>query len=168
MAKDPKRQLLGQIARQKGQLFEQRLDSSFAYYRERGYALIEKTPEPMKVIKPEGNGRFLACYTKKAQVDYKGVLKGGREILIEAKFTSADRMEQNRVLETQQAYMEAHQALGARCYVVIGFSSGNVYKIQWDVWKNMKQFFGRKYVKEDDIQKFKVKTAWNGTLFLLD
>ena len=26
----------------------------------------------MKVIKPEGNGRFLACYTKKAQVDYKG------------------------------------------------------------------------------------------------
>ena len=59
MAKDPKRQLLGKIARQKGQYFEQRLDSTFDYYRERGYALIEKTPEPMKVIKPEGNGRFL-------------------------------------------------------------------------------------------------------------
>ena len=50
MAKDPKRQLLGKIARQKGQYFEQRLDGSFEYYRERGYALIEKTPEPMKVI----------------------------------------------------------------------------------------------------------------------
>ena len=68
MAKDPKRQLLGKIARQKGQYFEQRLDSTFDYYRDRGYALIEKTPEPMKVIKPEGNGRFLACYTKKAQI----------------------------------------------------------------------------------------------------
>ena len=29
MAKDPKRQLLGKIARQKGQYFEQRLDGSF-------------------------------------------------------------------------------------------------------------------------------------------
>ena len=67
MAKDPKRQLLGKIARQKGQYFEQRLDSTFDYYRERGYAEIEKTPEPMKVIKPEGNGRFPACYTTKAQ-----------------------------------------------------------------------------------------------------
>mgnify|MGYP000637825722 CR=1 FL=1 len=62
MAKDPKRQLLGKIARQKGQYFEQRLDGSFDYYRDRGYAVIEKTPEPMKVIKPEGSGRFLACY----------------------------------------------------------------------------------------------------------
>lgn len=62
MAKDPKRQLLGKIARQKGQYFEQRLDGSFDYYSGRGYAVIEKTPEPMKVIKPEGNGRFLACY----------------------------------------------------------------------------------------------------------
>ena len=58
MAKDPKRQLLGKIARQKGQYFEQRLDGSFDYYRDRGFALIEKTPEPMKVIKPEGNGVF--------------------------------------------------------------------------------------------------------------
>ena len=97
MAKDPKRQLLGKIARQKGQYFEQRLDGSFDYYRDRGYAVIEKTPEPMKVIKPEGSGRFLACYTKKAQVDYKGTLKGGRTILIEAKFTSTDRLTQDRV-----------------------------------------------------------------------
>lgn len=42
MAKDPKRQLLGKIARQKGQYFEQRLDSTFDYYRERGYAEIER------------------------------------------------------------------------------------------------------------------------------
>ena len=51
MAKDPKRQLLGKIARQKGQYFEQRLDSTFDYYRERGYAEIEKTPEPMTMPK---------------------------------------------------------------------------------------------------------------------
>lgn len=168
MVKDPKRQLLGKIARQKGQYFEQRLDGSFEYYRERGYALIEKTPEPMKVIKPEGNGRFLACYTKKAQVDYKGTLKGGRAILIEAKFTSTDRLAQDRVLDIQASYMDRHQSLGARCFVVAGFSTGEVYKIPWNDWKAMKDLFGRKYVKEEDLQTYRVKTAWNGTLFLLD
>lgn len=115
MAKDPKRQLLGKIARQKGQYFEHRLDSTFDYYRERGYAEIEKTPEPMKVIKPEGNGRFLACYTKKAQVDYKGTLKGGRTVLFEAKFTATDRLTQDRVIDKQASYMDRHQRLGARC-----------------------------------------------------
>lgn len=168
MAKDPKRQLLGKIARQKGQYFEQRLDGSFDYYSGRGYAVIEKTPEPMKVIKPEGNGRFLACYTKKAQVDYKGTLKGGRTILIEAKFTSTDRLTQDRVLDIQAAYMDRHQQLGARCFVVAGFSTGEVYKIPWSDWQNMKTLFGRKYVKETDLQNYRVRTAWNGTLFLLD
>ena len=168
MAKDPKRQLLGKIARQKGQYFEQRLDGSFDYYSGRGYAVIEKTPEPMKVIKPEGNGRFLACYTKKAQVDYKGPLKGGRTILIEAKFTSTDRLTQDRVLDIQAAYMDRHQQLGARCFVVAGFSHGGGDKNPSIDGQNMKTLFGRKYVKETDLQNYRVKTAWNGTLFLLD
>lgn len=168
MAKDPKRQLLGKIARQKGQYFEQRLDSTFDYYRERGYAEIEKTPEPMKVIKPEGNGRFLACYTKKAQVDYKGTTKGGRTVLFEAKFTATDRLTQDRVIDKQASYMDRHQRLGARCFVVAGFSTDEVYKIPWDDWRRMKELFGRKYVKETDLQNYRVKTAWNGTLFLLD
>ena len=168
MAKDPKRQLLGKIARQKGQYFEQRLDSTFDYYRERGYAEIEKTPEPMKVIKPEGNGRFLACYTKKAQVDYKGTIKGGRTVMFEAKFTAVDRMEQSRVLQSQQDYMDRHQALGARCFVIAGFSSGMVYCVPWDIWKTMKDHFGRKYVTEADLEKYQVQTAWNGTLLLLN
>ena len=168
MAKDPKRQLLGKIARQKGQYFEQRLDGSFDYYRDRGYAVIEKTPEPMKVIKPEGSGRFLACYTKKAQVDYKGTIKGGRTVMFEAKFTAADRMEQSRVLQSQQDYMDRHQALGARCFVIAGFSSGMVYCVPWDIWKTMKDHFGRKYVTEADLEKYQVQTAWNGTLLLLN
>ena len=44
--KDPRRQLMGKISKAKGKHFEERLDASFAYYRDRGYAIIEKTPEP--------------------------------------------------------------------------------------------------------------------------
>ena len=101
-------------------------------------------------------------------MDYKGTLKGGRTILIEAKFTSTDRLTQDRVLDIQASYMDRHQSLGARCFVVAGFSTGEVYKIPWNDWKAMKDLFGRKYVKEEDLQPYRVKTAWNGTLFLLD
>lgn len=167
-AKDPRRQLLGKIAKARGAQFEQRLGESFAYYAQRGYAIIEKTPEPMHPTKSLGNGKFIAYYEKQAQPDYKGTIKGGRTVMFEAKFTAADRMEQSRVLQTQQDYMARHQALGARCFVVAGFGSGYVYRIPWDIWSRMKECFGRKYVTEADLEPYQVQTAWNGTLMLLD
>ena len=166
--KDPKRQLLGKIAKARGKQFESRIDDSFAYYAQKGYAIIEKTPEPMHPTKNLGNGKFIAYYEKQAQPDYKGTIKGGRTVMFEAKFTAADRMEQSRVLQSQQDYMDRHQALGARCFVIAGFSSGLVYRVPWDVWKSMKTHFGRKYVTEADLEKYQVQTAWNGTLLLLN
>lgn len=97
--KDPRRQLIGATSRIMGQQFEDRLDQSFEFYSKAGFAHIEKTPEPMKVIKSLGNGRFEACFQKKAQPDYKGTLKGGRAVLFEAKFTASGRVEQSRVVE---------------------------------------------------------------------
>lgn len=109
--KDPKRQLLGKIAKARGKQFESRIDDSFAYYAQKGFAIIEKTPEPMHPTKNLGNGKFIAYYEKQAQPDYKGTIKGGRTVMFEAKFTAADRMEQSRVLQSQQDY---GQASGAR------------------------------------------------------
>ena len=134
--KDPKRQLLGKIAKARGKQFESRIDDSFAYYAQKGFAIIEKTPEPMHPTKNLGNGKFIAYYEKQAQPDYKGTIKGGRTVMFEAKFTAADRMEQSRVLQSQQDYMDRHQALGARCFVIAGFSSGMVYCVPWDIWQD--------------------------------
>ncbi|WP_031475139.1 Holliday junction resolvase RecU [Agathobaculum desmolans] len=167
-AKDPKRQIQGAVSRAQGRRFEERLDDSFAYYADRGFAIVEKTPEPMRPTKSLGNGKFIAFFEKKAQPDYKGTIKGGRTVLFEAKFTSTDRMTQDRVGRDQSEYLSRYQRLGARCYVVAGFASGDVYRIPWDVWLNMKTFFGRKYVKETDLEKFCVHIAWNGVLQLLE
>ena len=167
MEKDPRRQQIGKAAKIKGKRFEARLDASFDYYRQTGFALIEKTPEPMRPTKSIGNGKFIAYYEKKAQPDYKGVLKGGREILFEAKYTSADRMEQSRVLDSQAEYMTKHAELGARCYVIAGFDSGEVYCIPWRVWSTMKEQFGRKYVTEADLDNYRVQQAWNDVLLIL-
>jgi recombination protein U len=154
------------LNRERGKAFEQRIDASLEYYRSRGYAAVEKTPEPMKPLKDLGQGKFIACYEKKAQADYKGVMKGGREVVFEAKYTASDRLTQDRVTPEQTAYMNEHTALGARCYVIGGFASGNVYLIPWSIWVSMKDLFGHKYVTEKDIYHCKINTGWNGTLML--
>ena len=166
--KDPRRRLLGALSKAKGKHFEERLDGSFAYYRDRGYAIIEKTPEPMRVIKDLGSGRFVAFFEKKAQPDYKGTIKGGRTVMFEAKFTSTERMEQSRVEPKQSEYLDRHESLGARCYVLAGFGSGEVYRVPWAVWRNMKDHFGRKYVTEPDLDAYRVPLARNSALLLLD
>lgn len=173
-AKDPRRQLQGAISRAKGKYFESRLDSSFEYYDANGFASIEKTPEPMRVLKKMDGGRFLACFEKKAQPDYKGTIKGGRTVMFEAKYTDSDRMNQDRVTngkdgkEGQAEYLDKQHNLGARCYVLAGFASGEVYKIPWLVWRSMKAQFGRKYVTEADLKPYLVPLGWNNVLLLLD
>lgn len=168
--KDPRRQLLGAISKARGDQFEERLDSAFAYYKAHGFAIIEKTPEPMRPIQNLGNGKFVAFFEKKAQPDYKGTIKGGRTVMFEAKFTSTGKMEQSRVLQGQADYLEGHQKLGARCYVIAGFGSGAVYRFPWNIWRDMKKHFGRKYVTEADvgITAYLVPVTRDGVLLLLD
>ena len=164
--KDPLRQLLGRLSKAQGKQFEDRLDASFDYYRQHGFAVIEKTPEPMRPIRSLGRGKFEAFYEKKAQPDYKGTVKGGRTVCFEAKYTSSDHMEQSRVKENQAAYMDKLTELGARCYVLAGFGSGEVYRIPWPIWAAMKETFGRKYVTEADLTTYRAQKMRNVLLLL--
>lgn len=149
-------------------MFEHRLDMSFEYLRRTGAAIIEKTPEPMKPLsQPNEYGQFKACFTKSAQPDYKGVQKGGRMLAYEAKFTSKERINQSRVTEMQAKYLSDYERMGARCYVLVGFMSGAVYRVPWSVWENMKAMFGRQYLTENDIGEYRVSESWNKTLLLL-
>ena len=157
----------GAAARTQGKAFEDRLQAAFDYYRVRGVASIEKTPEPMKVLRSMGKGQFLSCFVKKAQPDFEGTVRGGRSWMLEAKFTATDRLEQNRVLPSQTDYLNRHHELGAKCYVIAGFSTGNVYKVPWETGRDMKDRFGRKYVREADLEIFRVETAPDGRLKLL-
>lgn len=168
--KDPCHQLQGAANKAQGKQFEARLDAAFARYKENGFAIIEKTPEPMRPTERLGGGRFVAFFEKKAQPDYKGTIKGGRTVMFEAKFTSTAKMEQNRVSPGQADYLDWHQALGARCYVVVGFDTGNVYRFPWPVWRDMKKHFGRKYISESDaaINDYQVPVTQGGILLLLD
>ena len=93
----------GHRSRAAGEEWERLLEASCLHYRLKGEAEIEKTPEPMKPIGPKNaKGQFLACYTKQAQPDYKGTLKGGRAVVFEAKHTDGDRLQQSVVTSDQE------------------------------------------------------------------
>jgi len=167
-AKNPRRQARGIRAKAQGRQFEERMDAAFAYYRAQGLADVEKTPEPMRVVKNLGNGKFIAFFEKKAQADYSGVLRGGRAVVLEAKFTSAGRMEQGRVTPEQAAFLEQRQSLGAWCFVLAGFASGHVYRLPWVAWRDMKEIFGRKYVTEGDLAEFRTPMSRTGLPLVLE
>ena len=93
-------QIRGKQARVAGGYFENIISASCDYYLSRGLAKIEKTPEPMKPLGAKNRkGQFLACYTKQAQPDYGGTLKGGRSIYFEAKHTDDERIEPHGNIE---------------------------------------------------------------------
>ena len=160
---NPKRRYIGAVNKARGRRFEERLDLAFEYAKAKGYAYIEKTPEPLRPIKSLENGKFIAAYEHKAQPDYKGVLAGGKCVVIEAKFTSTDRIDQTRVTRNQAEQLERYSRLGAVCYVIAGFASGNVYLVRWETWQNMKDAFGHKYATEEDLKGRRVCEA-NGVL----
>ena len=167
-APNKEKQKQGKKNRAEGQLFEAVLDRTFAYYSEKGYALIDKTPEPFKIIKRLEQMRFIGCFVKRAQPDYKGTIKGGRSVIFEAKYTSTDRITQDRVSDAQWSYMEKASKLGARCFVLAGFKSGGIYRIPWPVWSDMKKKFGHKYVTEKDLSEYRISKSWNDMLLILE
>ena len=92
---DINRQISGKRSNVAGAMFENMLSASCSYYREKNVAIIEKTPEPMRPLQPYGDrklGRYIACFVKQAQPDYKGVLCDGKAIIFEAKHTDKDRI----------------------------------------------------------------------------
>lgn len=134
-----------------------------------GLADIEKTPEPMRPIgSPDRAGRFLACYTKQAQPDYKGILKGGRAINFEAKHTDSDRLTFDRVLTAQALRLSRTEALGGVAFVLCSFSGRAFYRVPWAVWKDMKRLFGRKYITPADLAEYRVPFAAPGVLLFLE
>lgn len=151
----------GKRARANGEHFEALIERVCFMYDLRGEAYIMKTPEPMKPIKPYSRaGQFIACYTKQAQPDYKGTLKGGRAVVFEAKHTATGRIEQSRVTPEQSAALSKHEALGALCFVLVSFQFKKFYCIPWSVWRTIPETFGKLSVNEKDVSAYEVNISY--------
>lgn len=166
--KDPQRQIQGARSKAVGEHFENMITGACFFYYEKNLAHIEKTPEPMKAIKPIPRmpGKFIAHFEKAAQPDYKGTLLGGKAIVFEAKHTDHDRIERGRVTQEQLDGLEKHHKLGALAFVFVSFGFQSFYRIPWTVWRDMKDLYGRKYLKADELDKYRLP-APGGVIRLL-
>lgn len=160
-------QIRGKQARVAGGYFENIISASCDYYLSRGLAKIEKTPEPMKPLGAKNRkGQFLACYTKQAQPDYGGTLKGGRSIYFEAKHTDDERIEQRRLTQEQQDDLETHHKLGAIAFVLVSMSLTDFYRVPWPVWRDMAEIYGRKYMTHAELSRYEVPATAGFIKFL--
>lgn len=146
----------GKRSKVAGEFWERMIEASCQYYRDRGIAEISKTPEPMRPIKPLGQGKFVAYYEKMAQPDYKGTLAGGRAVVFEAKHTDSNRLQRSVISSEQEKQLDRHERLGADCFVMVSFGFEQYFKIPWAVFREMKRHYGRKYITPEDIQDYKV------------
>ena len=164
---DIKRQLAGKRSKAAGKSFENELDKACEYYWASGKAHIEKTPEPFRVVRSVGAGKFEGYFEHIAQPDYKGVLKGGQCVCFEAKHTDSAQIKQDAVLLHQTESLNSYAEMGAYCFVMVSIAWEGVYRVPWETWTHMKELFGHKYATAKDLEKFKVPFK-NGVFLFLD
>lgn len=111
----------------KSQIIGAKLEESVKFvcelYRKRGFAVIDKTPEPIKQLgKMDSHGRFKACYEKKAQPDFKGVHMG-MAICFDTKATESDRFQLSNVTPWQFEYLSDYRKSGGAAFILLKIKS---------------------------------------------
>ena len=165
--KKNRNRIQGHRSRSIGKSFEGIIDQACFKYGDLGRAIIEKTPEPMKIIKKGEKGQFTACFEKKAQPDYKGVLYKGQSIIFEAKATEKDQIKKDVITPGQFESLDNHWKINAIVFVMVCFQLERYYRVPWGTWREMELLYGRKYLKESDIAECRVYFK-NGCLDFLN
>lgn len=150
------REISGRRAKAAGLLFEHQVEGACSWYRQQGIASIEKTPEPTKYIRSLSNGRFIACYEKQAQPDFKGILKDGTCVVFDAKHTDADMISQSVVLLQQWELLDTYESMGGHCFILVSMGFKDYFRVPWSVWKTMKERYGHKHMSRADLWPYKV------------
>lgn len=130
-------------ARNEGDSFEKMITDACAYYFDREYADIEKTPEPFKVIGRTNSGnKFIGYYERKAQPDFKGTIKGGKSIVFDAKSTITEKIAVSVLSDEQRKHLILHDRLGAKSGVLMCFSFRYFFFVPIKTFLNAKELNG--------------------------
>ena len=158
----------GARSKANGTFFEEIIKKACDYYRSQRIANIHKENEPMKILKDLGEGKFIACFAAKSEPDFKGPMMNGPSVLFDAKHTDADRLKFSAVTPDQGRSFDEHALFGVECFVLISFGFRKYYKVPWSVFRDMKQIFGRKYIKPEDLSQYEIRFSGGVLLFLED
>lgn len=102
----------------RGQVFENLIDYTNRIYKNKGIALINKRPTPIKVLRMQGRRITAAVHDQKSTVDYDGIYKGNA-IVFEAKSTKLPRLPLDMIQDHQVRYLKQAEEQGAVAFVIV-------------------------------------------------
>lgn len=155
---------IGRSNNASGHHFEEYIMGGCRQYEAMGKGKFQKTPEPFRVLRKYKDGTATVRFTANAEPDFIGC-QDGLLMAFEAKKTQTNKISQNVVTPHQWKALDKYAELGGITGVCAGIKD-ETFWLDWSIWKNMKQIYGRKYVTADDIQPFKVQ--FNGSILFLD
>lgn len=77
--------------------------------------------------------------------------------MFEAKHTDADTIKYDRLTGDQIDDLDMHHKLGAVAFVLVSFGLEGFYRIPWEVWRDMKAIYGRKYITRQEAEQYRVR-----------
>lgn len=102
----------------RGQAFEYTLDYTNQVYKNKGIALINKRPTPVRVLKSRGAKVITGFYEAKSTVDYDGIYQG-KAITFEAKTTKNKSFPLSMVADHQIKYLDQAERQGATSFLIV-------------------------------------------------
>lgn len=157
--------LRNKVSSARGRAFESLLMRGCNYYRQRGTAIINKVNEPYIVTKKTTGNKFSGRFTGRAEPDFKGVLYGGRAVAFEAKSTQKSRIQRNAVTDVQMEWLREQKKFGALTFVAVNIRE-KFYTVPFDLWDNMKNIYGKKFLMPEDIAEYEV--IYDGSVRFLE
>ena len=112
-----------------GKNFEKFVAMGCDFYREKGIADISKVDEPFRVVRLLKDGRFEGRFTRKANPDFEGTIRGGRSICFECKYTSKDRILQSVITKRQAEVLDRKLELGGLVLLLVVYFANLVWWI---------------------------------------
>lgn len=147
----------------RGMGFEMILDRTNEMYDQKGIAIINKRPTPVKVISKRGN-RVSGFFQSPSTVDYDGVYNG-RPVVFEAKSVKhLTRFDFKNLHQHQYDYLEKCHQAGAIAFLLVEFTSQHkTYLLTFEAlrpyWSESQRVNGKKSMNivDFDIHAYEVE-----------
>ncbi|WP_062052382.1 Holliday junction resolvase RecU [Bacillus sp. JCM 19034] len=102
----------------RGMAFEHLINVTNQQYSNKGMAIINKRPTPVKVLKSKGTRVLSGYFEEKSTVDYDGIYES-KPIVFEAKTTGEKRFPLSMLSKHQYDYLEQAHKNGAIAFLLI-------------------------------------------------
>lgn len=142
----------------RGSMLEELINLTNDLYREKGLALIQKVPTPIKPIRIDQDTRTitLAYFEQKSTIDFIGAVQG-IPVCFDAKETSKKSFPFSNVHLHQIEFMRDFTKQGGEAFLLVNFKEyDEIYLLPFDMlykhWEIANKG-GRKSIKYDDFPK---------------